>query len=106
MYLTIEQGKPTGFSNIRLSDSDVEVNDDELYLEGYTVVDGVVSYDANYQVAFDVRLQRDSLLAQSDWTQVADAPVDKTAWQVYRQALRDISDQAGFPTDIVWPTKP
>lgn len=106
MYLTIEQGKPSGFSNIRLSDDDVEVNDNELYLEGYTIVDGVVSYDPHHQVAFDVRLQRDALLAKSDWTQIGDAPVDKEAWQTYRQALRDISDQAGFPTDIVWPTKP
>ena len=36
-----------------------------------------------------MRLQRDRLLAASDWTQVADAPVDKAAWAAYRQALRD-----------------
>jgi len=45
-------------------------------------------------------------LAQSDWTQVADAPVDATVWATYRQALRDITDQAGFPNDINWPTQP
>lgn len=52
------------------------------------------------------RSQRDGLLAQSDWTQVADAPVDATAWATYRQALRDITDQASFPYDINWPTQP
>jgi hypothetical protein len=36
-----------------------------------------------------MRLHRDRLLAASDWTQVADAPVDKAAWATYRQALRD-----------------
>jgi len=36
-----------------------------------------------------MRRQRDALLAASDWTQVADAPVDRQAWADYRQALRD-----------------
>jgi hypothetical protein len=36
-----------------------------------------------------MRYQRDRLLAASDWTQVADAPVDRQAWATYRQALRD-----------------
>ena len=37
----------------------------------------------------EMRRLRDSMLAASDWTQVADAPVDKAAWATYRQALRD-----------------
>jgi len=36
-----------------------------------------------------MRHQRDRLLTASDWTQTADAPVDRAAWAVYRQALRD-----------------
>jgi hypothetical protein len=52
------------------------------------------------------RNKRDLLLSQSDWTQVADAPVDKIAWATYRQELRDISAQTGFPWTIVWPTQP
>lgn len=36
-----------------------------------------------------MRLHRDRLLKESDWTQVADAPVDQQAWATYRQALRD-----------------
>jgi len=56
--------------------------------------------------AAEARRERDRLLAGSDWTQTADAPVDQVAWQDYRQALRDIPQQAGFPTDITWPTKP
>jgi hypothetical protein len=56
--------------------------------------------------ADEIRAQRNALLAASDWTQVADAPVDQTAWAAYRQALRDIPDQAGFPASVEWPVAP
>jgi hypothetical protein len=58
------------------------------------------------QLAAQARSQRDALLSQSDWTQVPDAPVDQAAWAEYRQALRDLPQQAGFPTEIDWPVKP
>ena len=54
----------------------------------------------------NARKRRNKLLSASDWTQVADAPVDKAAWATYRQELRDISAQAGFPWTIEWPTQP
>lgn len=53
-----------------------------------------------------VRAERNAKLEASDWTQVADAPVDKAAWASYRQALRDISGQEGFPLTITWPIQP
>ena len=56
--------------------------------------------------AKSVREQRKTKLADSDWTQVADAPVDKAVWATYRQALRDITSQAGFPWVIDWPVQP
>jgi len=49
-----------------------------------------------------VRNQRNQMLKDTDWTQVADSPVDKTAWAVYRQALRDITQQPD-PFNITWP---
>ena len=58
------------------------------------------------QEADETRTQRDALLAASDWTQVPDAPVDQQAWAEYRQALRDVPQQTGFPIDINWPSKP
>jgi hypothetical protein len=45
-------------------------------------------------------------LADTDWTQVADAQVDKAVWATYRQALRDVPAQAGFPHDVTWPDQP
>jgi len=53
-----------------------------------------------------IRYNRDRLLAASDWTQVSDAPVDQAAWATYRQALRDVPQQAGFPENITWPEAP
>lgn len=50
--------------------------------------------------------RRDKLLAASDWTQLADATVDREMWAAYRQALRDIPQQAGFPADVEWPVEP
>lgn len=56
-----------------------------------------------------VRTQRSPLFFRSDWTQLADSPLsaeDKALWCDYRQALRDITQQSGFPWTIVWPTPP
>jgi hypothetical protein len=53
-----------------------------------------------------VRYERDQMLASTDWTQLADAPVNKDAWSAYRQALRDVTSQSSFPFNIVWPEKP
>ena len=55
------------------------------------------------------RRDRDELLAESDWTQMADSPLTdakKTEWATYRTSLRDVPDQTDFPTSITWPTKP
>lgn len=56
--------------------------------------------------AGQVRAERNEKLKASDWTQVLDAPVQQQAWQTYRQALRDITAQPGFPWTITWPTEP
>lgn len=53
-----------------------------------------------------MRSNRNAALAASDWTQLADAPVDKAAWATYRQGLRDVTKQTGFPWTIDWPVAP
>lgn len=53
-----------------------------------------------------IRTERNKFLKATDWTQVADAPVDQAAWATYRQALRDITKQTNFPNEVDWPTKP
>jgi hypothetical protein len=56
--------------------------------------------------AQQVRDERNYKIAASDWTQLSDSPVDQEAWAVYRQALRDVPEQAGFPWNVTWPSKP
>lgn len=57
-------------------------------------------------IAEQVRQQRDRLLAECDWRSLPDAPGDRDAWLEYRQQLRDITQQAGFPENIDFPTPP
>lgn len=66
--------------------------------------DAIASLDARQ--ADSVRAERNRKLTASDWTQVEDAPVDKAAWAAYRQGLRDVPSQAGFPWDVTWPVEP
>lgn len=58
------------------------------------------------QLAEQARSKRDALLRSTDWTQVPDAPVNQQDWATYRQALRDIALQDGFPESIDWPVAP
>jgi len=71
-----------------------------------TAIEHEAAYKAmkDAEQATNVRNQRTQLLSDSDWTQIADSTADKTAWATYRQALRDVPLQAGFPWTIDWPT--
>jgi len=56
----------------------------------------------------EIRIMRDALLAQSDWTQFQDSPISGTTlveWQTYRQSLRDVTSQQN-PYNLSWPAKP
>lgn len=58
------------------------------------------------EVAERVRQDRNKRLGDTDWTQLVDAPVDAVSWATYRQTLRDITTQDGFPHNVVWPEEP
>lgn len=61
----------------------------------------------NQQKSEMIRQLRDTRLKNTDWTQLPDVPVaNQTAWAAYRQALRDITLQPGYPESVNWPTKP
>ena len=64
------------------------------------------SQEMTDEKATSIRQERNTKLSESDWTQVADSPVDKTVWATYRQALRDVTTQTGFPWTITWPDAP
>ena len=59
------------------------------------------------ELAVEVRSERNRLLIETDWTQGRDVVLSNDAeWKTYRQALRDLSSQSGFPSNVTWPTKP
>lgn len=76
----------------------------ELVNGRWTQIWSVVQLPEDRAVA-NMRAERDRLLSASDWTQVLDAPVDRTAWATYRQALRDLPNAEGFP-DVEFPLSP
>lgn len=59
---------------------------------------------SNNELIMFARAERDNLLSESDIHALADRITDE--WRTYRQALRDVPSQAGFPDNITWPTKP
>lgn len=100
----------------RWPEDGIEIDDDEceeIYLSmasGKLLVAGengrptTVDLSISHQAA-DIRSTRDKLLTASDWTQIGDLPdTVKSAWGPYRQALRDIPAQKGFPTSVEWPS--
>jgi hypothetical protein len=62
--------------------------------------------EKNADEARRVREQRNQKLSECDWTQLADSAADRTAWATYRQTLRDVPSQSGFPWTVTWPTQP
>ena len=62
---------------------------------------------ANSRKATEVRAERNIRLVATDWTQAADVPqAVKDSYVFYRQALRDIPTQSGFPQAVIWPDVP
>lgn len=61
------------------------------------------------EAAKAVRAQRDRLIAETDWLVIKNLELNQNVpgkWEVYRQDLRDIPQQAGFPHNVTWPVKP
>lgn len=99
------QATPTRY---QISFRDGVIQMDGKWFTKYSVADmdaeAIAAKDADQ--AKSVREQRNQKLKDSDWTQLIDAPVDRQAWVVYRQELRDITSQAGFPWEVTWPDAP
>ena len=66
--------------------------------------DAIAAKDAEQSKS--VRDFRNVKLAESDWTQLSDSTANKEAWASYRQALRDLTKQSGFPWEVTWPDAP
>ena len=119
-------GDVLGFASIGGSVPD-EIPDGEAYvywdgvapnpIRNFTVVGGQVIQKASTVIqsqedeatAFNVRAARDKLLDKSDYVILPDAPYSddtKASYRTFRQQLRDLPSQAGFPNNVTWPAKP
>ena len=99
------------------ADTDMTINNDDL-LAAMEAAGDVAAYVPPTQAELDATLsdqlreERDGLLLEVDaiagnalrWATLSAEQQD--AWAVYRQALLDVPQQAGFPNDVVWPVKP
>lgn len=119
---------------VQTIDIDAQLQDGESYLEG-SIDDSAFYVENGQSVAIpekpssyaifdfsskswvlqenlaisDVSSKRQKLLSSSDWTQIPDNPLtseQKALWAQYRQELRDITSQEGYPFSVIWPTKP
>jgi hypothetical protein len=117
---------------VQTEDIEIQLQTGEAYIEGlvndsaYYIANGsavamppkpneysVFDYSTKAWVADiniatgDALAKRQRLLVRSDWTQMPDVQLqNKTEWATYRQELRDITDQPGYPFNVVWPTPP
>ena len=109
-YAIIENGK---VANIALADFPIEsnwvldngANIGDLYQDGQ-FLPAPPDTEAEAQAA---RLKRNALLAETDWIVLKAAEVGAVAdpgWIIYRQALREVPQQSGFPSNVTWPTPP
>lgn len=63
--------------------------------------------DADNRNAIAIRKERNAKLSATDWSQLVDVPqATKDKYASYRQALRDLPAQEGFPWTITWPATP
>jgi hypothetical protein len=112
-YAKIENGIVT---NIILAEADfaaaqglIETTDDAEI--GGTYADGAFARKVVVRTFTEekIRDERNARLRLSDWTQVSDAPLtdaERSAWATYRQELRDVTAQEGFPNAVIWPVAP
>ena len=82
-----------------------------FHLQSRQWVDTSTAEQRHQDAAQPILEKRRALLQESDWTDTASAPARLGSglylqWQTYRQALRDITAQAGYPFEVAWPTPP
>jgi len=105
----------SGATNVQLSE--IPLQEGQSIIEGiyeveaYKIIDGVaVEQTIDFWNA--VRIERNTLLTESDWTQMSDSPLadsKKTEWATYRQSLRDLpANNTGATSidDVTFPTPP
>ena len=107
----VEKDNPAPNTYTKYAEAAAWCNDNNAMIEDkgdyYEVV--AIPAPTTEELAAQARSQRDVLIAATDYLMATDYPLTDEKRQeltVYRQALRDVPEQSGFPAEIVWPTKP
>lgn len=96
-------------STTTLHDVSLPYNPETEALAQREAYQGQVTVEDVPETADEARARRDALLSATDWAVLPDSPLDEAsqaAMRTYRQALRDVPQQAGFPETISWPDRP
>ena len=103
----VPKPQPVKDHTVNVTESAPELADDE-WIQTWTIKPATKSQMAERTAAqaATVKSQRNDLLQQCDWTQLPDAPADRQAWATYREQLRQVDTQPGFPWSVVWPETP
>lgn len=100
--------KPLAGRYQKAVESEPTCDDDGVWHQSWTLVDMTAheQQEVDQNQSDLIREDRNQRLSYCDWTQLPDAPVDAASWASYRQQLRDITAQVGFPWDVIWPIAP
>jgi len=109
VYRVTSTPQPASDYSINLERTAVKVNGTwiEQWIEAPATPEEIAERTA--AKASEIRADRNQRLADCDWTQLADSPLDldgKLAWQLYRETLRMVPEQADFPWEVQWPPQP
>ena len=109
MQQGVEQINGKWYTKYVLGPVFTDYRDDEGVLHSIEEQETAYKASKDAEQAKSVRSQRDTLLAESDWMVTkafeTSTPI-ASEWSIYRQALRDITAQDGFPWNVQWPEKP
>lgn len=94
----------TGYAWLVVPESLEEYPAGELEVSNGVVVKNTTAVDE--RLAIEVRQERNRLLTATDFHALSDSPAMSSEMQTYRQSLRDVPSQSGFPSSVTWPTKP
>ena len=106
MWNVVSTPMPTDYTKNIVEGTPILIN--EIYTQTWNQTDASEA-EINLRIEnkwIEIRQLRDSLLFESDWTQLSDSPQSaNNDWKTYRQSLRDITSQSN-PFNINWPVKP
>ena len=109
-YINYLPELPDGFSVVEITDNEFDqiINQRTHYFD---ITDNTVKIivKSNEDKWFEIRNKRNTLLRESDWTQMPDSPLTnekKTEWLTYRNNLRSLPQTFSNPDEVIWPNVP